>query len=1039
MRSRRAASPATDPDALPGARARRAKKLPGAGLRAAAVLAALVVAVAVIGLDASPAAAQSDMTYFITTWQTTGANETITIPGTGAYTVDWGDGTVNAAVTGTQAHTYNNSGTYTVSISGGLTRINLGSEDSDNVNDAKLQSIGQWGNMTWSSMEEAFRGASNMRYNATDIPNLAGVTSTSHMFRGATSFDGDISSWNTSSVQNMRSMFSGASAFNQPLNSWDVSAVTNMAFMFYDATSFNQDLDDWKVSGVTSMENMFGAGGDSSAFNGNVSTWDVSAVTDMRSMFSGASAFDQPLNGWDVSKVTAMPSMFNSATSFDQPLNGWDVSMVTDMGSMFAGASAFNHPLNGWDVSAVTDMDRMFFNAVAFNQPLNDWDVSAVTDMRGMFTSASAFNQPLNGWDVSKVTDMRSMFTSASAFNQPLNGWDVSKVTDMFNMFHGATLFQQNLGEWYVVLDGATINLADTGNAVGSISAQNSILNGHSPTYGLGPDSASQKFAISGNDLQVKPDEDYSGETYDVTITATGTGLFGTDNQRTVVVTVTDTTPTVNVGPAQAVMEGAQVSMPWVANDPDGGQLEYLWSQSPAEPPIMLDNQNSSPTTFTAPRVNIDTDFTFTLAVTNTADLRAVDTVTIKVRDVPITVSSATYNPGSGTITITFNQDINGTPDYSKLHVRGSGSDSGGIALSDVDDKSYLNRTITATLSSGQQEQYDALQGQQLDVEAGAVTDAEDVGIEEMLDVTIRGTSSGKRSSTPPPAVDLNALASRGVDIPPHIAELASSRGESDPIAPAVPDGTFDYPLVINGRGYLLDNPFNTLVPHTVMTGQPIEIMFTVYSQNDLAHFALYLNLQGNDVDYSNSDTHVTYRNDGTVRVLSDPHGYISNATVTISQDKQQPEKKIVTVTIQFDEPMGQTNMVAYLWDTEAKSTRIGMIGALDVMPAPVTVDPEPGAEQNAVDPEPAAMLDAVDPEPAGQDSADSSLLAIRTWSGFEPESITDAQLLVSLGLDYPDADIPGWVMTELGPLAAKGDITVGEFVTALTYVLDNA
>ena len=44
-----------------------------------------------------------------------------------------------------------------------------------------------------------------------------------------------------------------------------------------------------------------------------------------------------------------------------------------------------------------------------------------------------------------------------------------------------------------------------------------------------------------------------------------------------------------------------------------------------------------------------------------------------------------------------------------------------------------------------------------------------------------------------------------------------------------------------------------------------------------------------------------------------------------------------------------------------------------------------------------------------------------------------------SLGLACPGIDIPGWVMTELGVLVAKGDVTVDEFKTALTYVLDNA
>ena len=60
-------------------------------------------------------------------------------------------------------------------------------------------------------------------------------------------------------------------------------------------------------------------------------------------------------------------------------------------------------------------------------------------------------------------------------------------------------------------------------------------------------------------------------------------------------------------------------------------------------------------------------------------------------------------------------------------------------------------------------------------------------------------------------------------------------------------------------------------------------------------------------------------------------------------------------------------------------------------------------------------------------------------WSGFESESITDAQLLASLGLDYPGIDIPNWVMTELGVLVSNGEVTVEQFKTALEYVLGNA
>ena len=47
-------------------------------------------------------------------------------------------------------------------------------------------------------------------------------------FEAATSFNQNISNWNTSAVTDMRYMFVGASAFNQPVGVWDVSSVTKM-------------------------------------------------------------------------------------------------------------------------------------------------------------------------------------------------------------------------------------------------------------------------------------------------------------------------------------------------------------------------------------------------------------------------------------------------------------------------------------------------------------------------------------------------------------------------------------------------------------------------------------------------------------------------------------------------------------------------------------------------------------------------------------------------------------------------------------------
>ena len=94
----------------------------------------------------------------------------------------------------------------------------------------------------------------------------------------------------------------------------------------------------------------------------------------------------------------------------------------------------------------------------------------------------------------------------------------------------------------------------------------------------------------------------------------------------------------------------------------------------------------------------------------------------------------------------------------------------------------------------------------------------------------------------------------------------------------------------------------NTLVPHIMMADRTIEITFTVYSQNDLAYFALCINLQGQDVTYSNSYTYVAYGNGGTMQV-TDQHSYNLNATVTVVQhDKKWPGKKTITASMEFVE-----------------------------------------------------------------------------------------------------------------------------------------
>src|SRR5690606_32137868 len=99
--------------------------------------------------------------YFITTWETTAVNESITIPTTGTgynYTVDWGDGNTDSGLTGNATHTYTVPGVYTVKVQGSFPRIYFNNEG-DRL---KIKSIEQWGTNVWTSMERAFYGCTNL-------------------------------------------------------------------------------------------------------------------------------------------------------------------------------------------------------------------------------------------------------------------------------------------------------------------------------------------------------------------------------------------------------------------------------------------------------------------------------------------------------------------------------------------------------------------------------------------------------------------------------------------------------------------------------------------------------------------------------------------------------------------------------------------------------------------------------------------------------------------------------------------------------------
>ena len=117
------------------------------------------------------------------------------------------------------------------------------------------------------------------------------ITDMSFLFKLYSFFNGDISQWDTSNVENMNSMFM-YSIFNGDISGWNTSSVKDMSLMFYHSR-FNRDISKWNVGFVRHMNSMFS----NSKFNGDISAWNVENVQDINSMFEKCQ-FDGDISNW---------------------------------------------------------------------------------------------------------------------------------------------------------------------------------------------------------------------------------------------------------------------------------------------------------------------------------------------------------------------------------------------------------------------------------------------------------------------------------------------------------------------------------------------------------------------------------------------------------------------------------------------------------------------------------------------------------------------------------------------------------------------
>ena len=211
------------------------------------------------------------------------------------FEIDWGDGIIEQYSSDiSPTHTYGSIGTYTIKITGVFPRIRF-NNGGDRL---KALSIDNWGDIVWDSFNSAYEGCANLIMNATDAPDLSGVTSLSQAFKGCNALNTSLDHWDVSTIVNMSGMFRGCDVYNKSMNSWDVSNVTSFSQFLLGADVFNQPFDSWDVSSVETMAEMF----EDTSMNQDLSSWQITSLINATEMFKGTtmstSNYDALINSW---------------------------------------------------------------------------------------------------------------------------------------------------------------------------------------------------------------------------------------------------------------------------------------------------------------------------------------------------------------------------------------------------------------------------------------------------------------------------------------------------------------------------------------------------------------------------------------------------------------------------------------------------------------------------------------------------------------------------------------------------------------------
>lgn len=137
------------------------------------------------------------------------------------------------------------------------------------------------------------------------------MTDMSRMFSGAKAFNGNITDYDVSKVEDFRFMFNHAHSFSQPIGGWNVT-TRNYELFFNRAYSFDADLSSWRPCS-TPNTNMFRMFSDTHSFNSDLSSWRY-VTPSSEAAFENAYKFRSDLSSWRAGTETRVEPFFQACS-----------------------------------------------------------------------------------------------------------------------------------------------------------------------------------------------------------------------------------------------------------------------------------------------------------------------------------------------------------------------------------------------------------------------------------------------------------------------------------------------------------------------------------------------------------------------------------------------------------------------------------------------------------------------------------------------------------------------------------------------------